>query len=263
MKFIDKIIADELKLKKDLLGSANPENKCLKLKELRKRKIITNSQIHSYRIEYPRNGLHFSIPRNRKRKFICEGIKNLRDAYNWGEENYEPEELDDNFIMELGKRIVPELYIGERANYRNTGVTILGATTTPPDPYKVREIEMPRLVRVLKELLGEECFMNKIEAAIYAHLHIARIHPFVDGNGRTARALQDLILGHEDIPLPIIESGERYHYYGLLDKAVYDWKRGRNSGEHIHGATDGEHRFYNFMAGKINASFDKVLTGVR
>jgi len=95
-------------------------------------------------------------------------------------------------------------------------------------------------------------------AAIYAHFHMARIHPFIDGNGRTSRVTQDIILNSYGFPLPIIPSGERVTYYDCLEQAVGGWrdKRGR---EKFNGPSEGERLFYDFIAGKINSSLDSVL----
>ena len=64
-------------------------------------------------------------------------------------------------------------------------------TYTPPMPEDV-----PLLTKSLLEWLNsEEAFdlMPAMQAGI-AHYELARIHPFVDGNGRTARALTTFIL---------------------------------------------------------------------
>ncbi|MDZ4226584.1 MAG: hypothetical protein U1B79_00555, partial [Candidatus Pacearchaeota archaeon] len=67
------------------------------------------------------------------------------------------------------------------------------------------------------------------------------------------------ILDHSMIPPPVIEVGERTLYYGILDKAVYDYKHKKRSGEVTNGATEGESLFYTFMAGKINSSLDRLV----
>jgi hypothetical protein len=62
--------------------------------------------------------------------------------------------------------------------------------------------------------------------AVYAHLYIAWIHPFGDGNGRTARLLEFLILascGHVPVPAAHLLSNHynltRDRYYRELDLA--------------------------------------------
>ena len=43
-----------------------------------------------------------------------------------------------------------------------------------------------------------------------AHLNLAMIHPFSDGNGRLARCLQTLLLAREQIVSPVFSSIEEY-----------------------------------------------------
>ena len=218
-----------------------------------------NAQIHSYRIESPMTMVPFSVPRNKGKRGIREGIQNIGRAVQWGKENFDPANFEEDFFREISGRIEPEIYAGDLAQYRTTGTRITGASVTPPEPYKVNVKEIPWLVESLKRQLECPHLINKIEGAFFAHLHIARIHPFVDGNGRTARAVQDVILDHYNLPVPIIEVGERHDYYKRLDEAVYGWKHERCKGETEHGATRGERSFYTFMAGKLNISLDNLL----
>ena len=58
-----------------------------------------------------------------------------------------------------------------------------------------------------------------VKAAI-AHLNLIMIHPFRDGNGRMARALQTLVLAREGIGNPVFSSIEEY--LGAATRAYYD-----------------------------------------
>ncbi len=55
-----------------------------------------------------------------------------------------------------------------------------------------------------------------------AHLNLTMIHPFKDGNGRMARALQTLVLSREGIVSPVFSSIEEWlgkntlPYYNIL-----------------------------------------------
>jgi len=257
MNYIPKNLKKEIRRKFELVK--DPNLLSFFCQRHRMRAIEKNAQIHSFRIEYPNLKVPHNVPKGNGRKFVKEGIKNIKDAFDWGRRNFNPKIFDENFIRELAVRITPEIHLGENAEYRNTGTRITGASVTPPDPYKVKELEMPRFVESVKKQLRNENIINTIGASIYSHLHLVRIHPFEDGNGRTSRILQDIILDHYKIPVPVIEAGERNTYYAVLDKAVYDWKHKKYSGEIKHGATEGENLFYTFMAGKINTSIYKVL----
>lgn len=58
--------------------------------------------------------------------------------------------------------------------------------------------------------------------AAMAHLNLVMVHPFRDGNGRMARALQTLVLAREQIMAPVFSSIEEYlgrnteRYYDVL-----------------------------------------------
>jgi Fic family protein len=52
-----------------------------------------------------------------------------------------------------------------------------------------------------------------------AHFKLVHIHPFVDGNGRTARLLTNLILMKYGFPPAVVLKIERKKYYDCLEKA--------------------------------------------
>jgi len=56
--------------------------------------------------------------------------------------------------------------------------------------------------------------------AAMAHLNLVMVHPFSDGNGRMARALQTLVLAREQIVAPVFSSIEEY--LGRNTQAYYD-----------------------------------------
>ena len=68
-------------------------------------------------------------------------------------------------------------------------------------------------------------FTQAVIKAILAHLYIAWIHPFGDGNGRTARLIEFLLLVQSGIPLPACHllsnhyNKTRTRYYAELDRS--------------------------------------------
>lgn len=79
--------------------------------------------------------------------------------------------------------------------------------------------QVPDLVAsTIREL--EESDAPVLARAAMAHLNLVMVHPFRDGNGRMARALQTLILAREQIMAPVFSSIEEY--LGRNTEAYYD-----------------------------------------
>lgn len=80
---------------------------------------------------------------------------------------------------------------------------------------------VPDLMAGLISFLNSECEHHLVKAAM-AHLNLTMIHPFRDGNGRMARALQTMVLSREGILDPQFSSIEEYigrhsnEYYSVL-----------------------------------------------
>jgi Fic family protein len=101
-------------------------------------------------------------------------------------------------------------------------------------------VDRELLEPILDELMA---YMNDatepsilIKAAM-AHLNLAMLHPFSDGNGRVARCFQTAVLAKEGIPAPIFSSIEEYigrhqqDYYGVLSEVGGGgWNPGRDCG---------------------------------
>ncbi len=260
MGCIPKFLSQEIREKMKIILDPKNSHRCDLVKQKRKINAIKkNAQIESYKIEHPKEKVPYCIPRNNRE--VKKGIKNIEEAFRWGDYNFNPETFDNNFIKGLAYRITPELYEEkDTAEYRESNVRILGSEFMPPYPWKVENLEMPRLIQNLKKHFDNDDLLEKMKTAIYAHFNLARIHPFIDGNGRTSRALQDIILDYYGFPLPIINNGERAIYYDILENAVGGYKE--RKGNKLSKISNGEKSFYVFMAGKINVSLDKVLNSL-
>jgi Fic family protein len=79
--------------------------------------------------------------------------------------------------------------------------------------------QVPALVAAMTEQLAEDDGPVLVRAAM-AHMNLAMIHPFRDGNGRMARCLQTLVLAREKIVAPVFSSIEEY--LGRNTQAYYD-----------------------------------------
>ena len=58
-----------------------------------------------------------------------------------------------------------------------------------------------------------------MERAARVHADFVKIHPFVDGNGRTSRLLMNLELMKAGFPAAVLPVEKRLEYYETLDAA--------------------------------------------
>lgn len=98
--------------------------------------------------------------------------------------------------------------------YRKENVTIKGATHIPPDYLKI-----PELMEKLILTYNTWSEYHPIIQAALLHGELVKIHPFVDGNGRTSRLLMNLDLMNSGYNPVIIKKESRLKYYEALDKA--------------------------------------------
>ena len=79
----------------------------------------------------------------------------------------------------------------------------------------------PLVAELIDYMNSEDVEFVALKAAM-AHLNLAMLHPFSDGNGRTARCLQTAVLANEGIVAPTFSSIEEYigrnqqEYYSVL-----------------------------------------------
>ena len=119
------------------------------------------------------------------------------------------------------EKIVPENQAGE---FRETAVVLKNSITGEIGFRPPTFIEVPFLVDDFLRFLNSEYGKKEhpvLRAAI-THYVLAAIHPFVEGNGRTARAMATLVLFSEDYDIKRLFALEEYfdkhaeEYFGAL-----------------------------------------------
>jgi Fic family protein len=91
-----------------------------------------------------------------------------------------------------------------------------GATVYEGPPAEL----VPPLMAELMASLNARSSLPVMARAALAHLNLVMIHPFSDGNGRMARALQSFVLAREQVLDPTFSSIEEY--LGRNTQAYYD-----------------------------------------
>lgn len=122
--------------------------------------------------------------------------------------------LDAKDVLSLHALILQKIEKDFAGRYRNMGVRITGANFVPPNAAKV-DSYMEELIKWVNENSG---LHPLVRTAIFHHRFVW-IHPFFDGNGRTARLLMNLLLMKEGYPPAVILKNDRKKYYDALNKA--------------------------------------------
>ncbi|KZE79060.1 Fic family protein [Paenibacillus elgii] len=99
--------------------------------------------------------------------------------------------------------------------YRKENVLISGARHIPPDALQV-PLAMEQFIQWY-DSEGEQ--LHPVAKAAMVHSDFVKIHPFIDGNGRTARLLLNFELMKNGYPPIVVEKENRLAYYSALDDA--------------------------------------------
>jgi Fic family protein len=125
-----------------------------------------------------------------------------------------PSQLTIKDLLAIHDIILKGLDDENAGHYRNIPVRISGSTVILPNPRKV-----PDLMDDFHLWLTHKHHLHPIAFAGEAHYRLVSIHPFVDGNGRTARLLMNLLLMMAGYPPAIIRKRDRLAYINALEKA--------------------------------------------
>lgn len=93
---------------------------------------------------------------------------------------------------------------------------ISGARHIPPDAVQVQS----QMERFINWYAHEGQQLHPIERASIIHVEFVGIHPFIDGNGRTARLLLNFELMKSGYPPIVIQKENRSEYYTALDPHI-------------------------------------------
>lgn len=237
---------EAIDLKKHMLDKSRPLSRHT-LKSLRENVLVEWT--------YNSNAIEGNTLTISETKVVLEGITvggktirehleaiNHRDAILFLEELVKKNDLLTEWNIKNIHHLVLKNIDNENAGrYRTENVIISGAKHRPPEHYLVKE-QMEQLV---KNCNGTWQKLHPVKRATLLHSEFVKIHPFVDGNGRTARLLLNFELMKKGYPPIIIKKEIRSQYYDALDMAH----------------TTGNHEiFTKLVAGCVEASLDLWLS---
>ena len=123
--------------------------------------------------------------------------------------------ISEQLIRNLHQVIMQETEKKWAGKYRNSNIIIGGAEHKPPNAISV-PYQMAKLIKWWQDYQKK---LDVIELAAIIHHKLVYIHPFFDGNGRTARLIMNLILMQGGYPLVAILKNDRKKYYKVLSEA--------------------------------------------
>jgi Fic family protein len=116
----------------------------------------------------------------------------------------------EDAILRIHSLILNGIDDNNKGRYRNVRVRIAGADVILPSPLKV-----PDLMKDFSEKSDKK--PDNVLKAFEAHYKLVEIHPFTDGNGRTARLLMNLILMRAGYLPAVIAPIERKRYISAVN----------------------------------------------
>lgn len=122
-------------------------------------------------------------------------------------------EITQQDIFDIHQIILHKINDTDAGRYRTVAVRLRGSQTILPNPLKV-----PELMEEFIQWLNGRNTDHPAKIAADAHYKLVTIHPFVDGNGRTARLLMNLLLMQAGYPSAIIRKEDRSAYINSLEK---------------------------------------------
>ncbi|MDG0027528.1 Fic family protein [Trinickia sp. Y13] len=179
-------------------------------------------------LTYHSNAIEGNTLTLRETKVVLEGITvggkslrehleatNHRDAILYVEEIVAKREaLTEWQIRNLHSLVLKSIDPEQAGRYRQENVVIAGTSTPPPDFMHVAA-EMAGLI----DWYGHSADLHPVARAAQLHTRFVKIHPFIDGNGRTGRLLLNFELMRVGYPPAIIRKEDRLAYYDALDVA--------------------------------------------
>lgn len=143
-------------------------------------------------------------------------VINHREAIDYiGTLTDQSEPVAAHHVCQIHRLVLARIDDDHAGQYRRRPVRIAGSSHQPAEAW-----EVPHLMDSWEKWLSESGqTLHAIERAALAHYRLVAIHPFLDGNGRTARLVMNLLLMREGYPPTIILRVNRWQYYQVLAQA--------------------------------------------
>ncbi len=124
-------------------------------------------------------------------------------------------ELNTKFLEKINRILTKNTGLAHSGKIRSFDVKIFGSNHIPPKHAELKK----HMYNLFKWYNTNKNKLHPFELAALVHAKLAWIHPFEDGNGRTARAVMNFILMKKGYPMFFIPFEKREEYYQSLEQA--------------------------------------------
>lgn len=127
-------------------------------------------------------------------------------------------EISERTIKEIHAIVLHGINRENAGRYRTVPVMITGSTHMPPQPFLI-EKQIEDFILRFQQM--ENDGIHPVIIAAYLHDELVRIHPFIDGNGRTCRLLMNLYLLQHGYTIVTLkgDNEKKLQYYKALEKS--------------------------------------------
>ncbi|WP_010246679.1 Fic family protein [Acetivibrio cellulolyticus] len=125
------------------------------------------------------------------------------------------EALSEWNIKNIHALILKKIDDQNAGKYRTENVVISGAKHIPPKHYEIFDL----MQKLISEYKNDWLDYHPVVRATLLHGEFVKIHPFIDGNGRTSRLLLNFELIKSGYTPIIIKNENRAKYYDVIDLA--------------------------------------------
>ena len=146
---------------------------------------------------------HLETINHRDAIFFIEGLVSSKES------------LSEWNIRNIHSLILKEIDNKYAGKYRTENVVISGAKHIPPKYYEITNL----MQKLIEEYDNNWIEYHPVVRATLLHGEFVKIHPFIDGNGRTSRLLLNFELMKNGYTPIIIKNQDRAKYYEALDIA--------------------------------------------
>lgn len=139
-----------------------------------------------------------------------EAIDFIREMVN-GQEG-----IDKRSLLDIHRLVLKSIDSENAGKYRKVGVRISGSDHVPPDALLLDQL----MDDFYNYYLKNKNTLHPVILAAEMHERLVSIHPFIDGNGRTARLLMNFILMNNGYTVTILKGdlNSRLAYYQALEQ---------------------------------------------